>query len=1130
MRAQGPSTRSCSTGRGGASGSRRFRGRGASLFAVLALACTGATTLAAPASFADQESDPTVAATQTTEPSPDETTPSGDSTSVETPEAADETPTMEPSSDVSSSDSVVQPLIAGTPDGGTPPYVYWDVRDTAGNLVSGATFKFEARRSWSWNTGSNASSISDCEGTCRTSTSGDSLERDSDGGEWLLEHRGTTRNSSTRLSAGSNYRVSQVSPPSGYEWVVSGANTKTIGATDGNSASWSNTYDFGTFQVRKIRTAPVCTAGYVYSTSGQGQLRQVAPDGTITNLGNPAGVANFNGLGIGSGGTLVYGIQRSDDSGTEQSGTVWVYNTATGVWTTTGQNSGNTKTNLIGGAVDLSTGLYYFGGFTSSGDFRVYEYNPDASTKIKLKATVSTTAGTNANGDIAFDAEGNFYIVRGSRDQSVVYSVTKSAFQSANGGTVASSATKSFDTAWNVNGVAFDSSGKSFLGSSSQIKSYNMPNWSGPADVTSGLSDSTDLASCSSPPTIVIEKEIVGGRVSSGDQFKLELKQGSTLLGDATTSGTSTGVQDQRIGPMPTVRNVELSFSEAAAGTTNLSNYASAYQCTVTYLDGTVENLDQVNERSGKITIPSTGDAVRCVFRNSPLTANVTIHKDVTDGNGENPTARGGWTVGATSSATTGTVTKDPTANSQQTSSTGNASWKLKFNSYNDRATVNVSEVMQSGYEFKSGQCVVTKLDGTKTTKDLSGPDSTALTGVAPGDSVDCTYANKPSPGALTITKAFDSSVLDGSGNIEFTGAYTCSLGSKNVATGTWSKTGAGAAALTPDAGSPAANKLPAGATCTVSEDALPSDATGLPNSSWAWGQPSVGSAVTIESNATKNVTVTNKAERIYGNFSVTKNVPEGSTVTSGMTFSGDWTCERGTETVTGEWGPIASGAKWTSTDANKIPLGAECSVTSETRPANPVTGDTSYVWDGNPSLGDPVNAVSGNGTTATITVTNATKQQLGSVTWQKIDDSAQGKWLAGSEWKLTGPGTNGAEVAVTDCQADSSAQCEGPDVDPAAGIFKIESLKWGSYTLVETKAPAGYELSTKEHTFTIGAGTPAAIDINLGRIVNDRRDAPVLPLTGGLGRDFFAIAGGGTLLIGGAAAAYALKRRKSNA
>ena len=99
MRAQGLSTRSSSTGRGGASGSRRFRGRGASLFAVLALACTGATTLAAPASFADQESDPTVAATQTTAPAADETTapattaPDSDTTIPATTEPTDDAST-----------------------------------------------------------------------------------------------------------------------------------------------------------------------------------------------------------------------------------------------------------------------------------------------------------------------------------------------------------------------------------------------------------------------------------------------------------------------------------------------------------------------------------------------------------------------------------------------------------------------------------------------------------------------------------------------------------------------------------------------------------------------------------------------------------------------------------------------------------------------------------------------------------------------------------------------------------------------------------------------------------------------------------------------------------------------------
>lgn len=113
-------------------------------------------------------------------------------------------------------------------DGGTPPYVYWDVKDEDGELVPGATFEFQYRSS-RWVTGSSAGSISDCDGTCSNSNSGNVLDRDADGGEFLLEHRATYRNNNNRVTDGNNYRVSQGDAPPGYEWVVSGNNTKTIG-------------------------------------------------------------------------------------------------------------------------------------------------------------------------------------------------------------------------------------------------------------------------------------------------------------------------------------------------------------------------------------------------------------------------------------------------------------------------------------------------------------------------------------------------------------------------------------------------------------------------------------------------------------------------------------------------------------------------------------------------------------------------------------------------------------------------------------------------------------------------------------------------------------------------------------
>lgn len=859
--------------------------------------------------------------------------------------------------------------------------------------------------------------------------------------------------------------------------------------------------------------APQCTAGFVYGLSSNGQLQQVDSSGTVTNMGTRAtGVSDFNGLGIGSGGQ-VYAINRSyrGFGYSDARGTVYSYNTSTGVWASTGETSVYTETNLVAGAVDLSSGLYYFGGFTSNGNFKVYEYNPSATSSIRLKGTVVTdaTSSSNSNGDMAFDSAGNLYIVRGTGTTTTVFSVTKADFDAANGGNITSAQAASFRTMNNVNGVAFDASGKAYLGSDSQIRSYDMPDWTGMTVVTSSRLSSTDLATCSSPPTIVIEKEIIGGRVNSGDQFKLTLNQGDTLIGDAITIGSATGIQSERIGPLPTVRNVALSFAEVGAGTTNLANYASAYQCTVTHLNGTVENLQQVNGTQGSITIPASGEAVRCVFRNSPLVANVVINKHVTDVLGANPVPDEGWTVSAETQATRGTATQTPGA-TRVTDVYGRAEWDVKFGAFDHHATVTVYEDSASkpGYEFMGGQCVITGLDGSERITELEGPTATPLTGVKPGDSVECTYVNKPSPGTLAITKAFDESVPTGSGtDVVFSGAYTCELDDVMVASGTWKVTGAGDATLTPSEGRPAVNQIPAGATCSVTED-QPTGSEGLPNSSYEWGTPTVSAPVGIVANETSTVTVTNTAERAYGNFSVKKIVPEGSVVDPDTTFGGAYTCELDDVTVaSGTWGPISPGATWSSTLTDEIPLGATCVVT-EDRSGEPVS-DGSYVWDGDPEITPSAGVEATNEDQLNlITVTNKTKPVLGKVIWAKVD--GQENLLNGSEWTITGPGFDGE--LIVDC---TETECEGLDKDPIAGQFLLDELKWGDYTLTETKAPAGYYPIGAPIKFTIGANDDVKLNVNLGNIKNEQIDGPSLPLTGGLGRDFFVMTGLGILGLG---------------
>lgn len=122
-----------------------------------------------------------------------------------------------------------------------------------------------------------------------------------------------------------------------------------------------------------------------------------------------------------------------------------------------------------------------------------------------------------------------------------------------------------------------------------------------------------------------------------------------------------------------------------------------------------------------------------------------------------------------------------------------------------------------------------------------------------------------------------------------------------------------------------------------------------------------------------------------------------------------------------------------------------------------------------------------------------------GAVSWQKTDDA--GETLAGSEWVLVGPAPSASEYAVVDCTGEGrpSQEACAVDLDQRPGFFEVSGLHWGSYELVETRAPAGH--------YPVGDLDPFTIDgehlsLDLGAIENPRIDGPEIPLTGGIGRD----------------------------
>lgn len=104
--------------------------------------------------------------------------------------------------------------------------------------------------------------------------------------------------------------------------------------------------------------------------------------------------------------------------------------------------------------------------------------------------------------------------------------------------------------------------------------------------------------------------------------------------------------------------------------------------------------------------------------------------------------------------------------------------------------------------------------------------------------------------------------------------------------------------------------------------------------------------------------------------------------------------------------------------------------------------------------------------TTGAISNTKIT----GTVSWTKVEEGDKGYTpLAGSEWKLAKLGADGTTEAQSWTVSDQSVSGETTwaDADVTNGKFKLEGLLPGTYTLVETQAPFGYELKNT-YKFTV--------------------------------------------------------------
>jgi LPXTG-motif cell wall-anchored protein/uncharacterized repeat protein (TIGR01451 family) len=501
-----------------------------------------------------------------------------------------------------------------------------------------------------------------------------------------------------------------------------------------------------------------CDNNHFYSVTNAGSLVQGdIVTGATATVGQWAASTSVNSLGIAEDGKLAYAIARSS-TGVE----------AMLKWTPAGgferlaapalTISGDVSQSIVAGAINPVDDRYYFGRF-SSGAFDLWSFDESitSGSPYSVIGQFATSGSPNGNGDLAFDQNGNLFVLgattTGSASSAVIFSVNKDSL--AAGGTMTASVsrpqtlagTDANNALTNVNGIAFSPRGTAYLSDSARAYEFDPTTWVRVGGTARVPTAATDLSSCSSPATISVQKNVVA-RQSSGDQFALSLtatRPTDVLVATATTTGASTGRQTEQIGPFPAPIGAAYRIAETMSnGAAVAPTYKAVYEC---YADGV--RIANGLGASADFTMPGKlGVAVSCTFFNTPQpVASVTVRKQIVDGLGANAAAGSGWelrtSVATASGASSTLVPSSSRGNAQIADTSGTATWNVLFAGAGDTATVTVGETQQAGYRLDSVTCTVNEASRSVG----STADATAVrlsNTIKPGDRVDCLIVNRP--------------------------------------------------------------------------------------------------------------------------------------------------------------------------------------------------------------------------------------------------------------------------------------------------------------------------------------------------------------------------------------------------
>ncbi len=355
----------------------------------------------------------------------------------------------------------------------------------------------------------------------------------------------------------------------------------------------------------------------------------------------------MNGLALSSSG-VAYGFERTSYPSPLP---ILSYNPATGASTPIGSITTVGNRNSIMGGFDPTTGRYWVGLYNPDlGRIEFYAFDTTTNTSLGLQFTMPDISGDPGvvlpNGDLTFDSQGRMYVVLSYGDgfttsNRIVVFNTPPTDGGSHSGTLLSYIQPNSSS---FNGIAFGSDGFLYANALNSagtadtvyqinpttgvvVSSHQLTNPDG-----STTSDIVDLASCASPFTLTLQKNIAGRAVNT-DQFNLAITgNGVTTNNTGVTSGSTTGLQtdDPAVaGPILVRPGQSYTIGETGSNGANLANYSSTYQCVDKAHNNAV--VTSGSAAPGSVTIPNTIDGtgadVVCTITNTPKTASLKLVK-----------------------------------------------------------------------------------------------------------------------------------------------------------------------------------------------------------------------------------------------------------------------------------------------------------------------------------------------------------------------------------------------------------------------------------------------------------------------------------------------------------------------